>query len=245
VDGVVTVSRFTRQHDGISAIEDGIGDIRSLSTGGARSLDHGLKHLGGSDNGLGSNVGLLDHPLLSDEDLFGWDLHAQVTTGDHDTVRSSNDLVIVVEALLVLNLGDDLDMGATLSQNFADSLNALGGTDKRGSDHVNATAETELNNVGLILLGESGKINDGTGEIHVLSLTNACVVHDLNFNRVLEDLSDLASEGAISDVDSGANGNSSRQLLVSAADAGVVTLNVGVGNNFEVLTIDEVNSLVL
>ena len=34
-------------------------------------------------------------------------------------------------------------------------------------------------------------------------------------------------------------------MLVSAADAGVVTLNVGVGNNFEVLPSDEVNGLVL
>jgi len=245
VDRVVTVSRLTREHDGISAIKDGISNVGSLSTSRARSLDHGLKHLGGSDNGLGSNVSLLDHPLLSNEDLFGGNLHAQVTTGDHDTISGSNDLVVVVEALLVLDLGNDLDMGATGAEDLTDGFNALSGTDERSSDHVNATAETKIDDISLILLGESGEINDSAGEVHVLSLTNASVIHALNFNRVLKDLSNLASEGAISDVDSGANGDSSGQLLVSATDTGVVTLNVGVGNNFKVLTSYKVDGLVL
>ena len=40
--------------------------------------------------------------------LLGGDLHAEVPAGHHDAVRLGENVVVVVEPLLVLNLGDDL-----------------------------------------------------------------------------------------------------------------------------------------
>jgi hypothetical protein len=55
-------------------------------------------------------VALLDHHLLREEDLLRRDLHAEVAARDHHAVGLGEDFVKVLDALLVLDLGDDLDV---------------------------------------------------------------------------------------------------------------------------------------
>ena len=81
-------------------------------------------------DGLSLKVALLDHPFLGDEDLLGRNLHTKVTTGNHDTIASFEDSVEVVKTSLVLNLGDDLDVGTTGSEDTTDKLNVFGGLDE-------------------------------------------------------------------------------------------------------------------
>ena len=52
-----------------------------------------------------SDVGLVDHHLLSEEHLLGGNFHAQVATGHHDAVGLHQDIVVVVQAFLVLGRG--------------------------------------------------------------------------------------------------------------------------------------------
>ena len=171
VDWVVTSSGLTGEHDAISSIEHGVGDIGCLSTSGARSLAHGFEHLRSSDDWLGCDVSLLDHPLLGDEDLLRRDLHAEIATGDHDTVGGGEDLVVVVEALLVLDLGNDLDVGAAWSKQVTDVLNIVLLAHKRSGNHINALLEAEIGEVRLVLFGEGGKVNDRSWQVHVLLLS--------------------------------------------------------------------------
>ena len=173
VDWVVTSSGLTREHDAISSIENSVGNIGSLGTGWARSLAHGFEHLRSSDDWLGCDVSLLDHPLLGDEDLLGWDLHTKITSGDHDTVGGSEDLIVVVESLLVLDLGDNLNVSASWSENISDGLNILSLSDERGCDHVDALLDSEVNKVDLVLLSEGWEVNDGSWKVHVFAFSES------------------------------------------------------------------------
>ena len=67
-------------------------------------------------------VAALDHALLREEDLLEVDLHAEVTARDHDAVGLADDVVVVVEALHVLNLGDDGDVLGGAAEHLADVL---------------------------------------------------------------------------------------------------------------------------
>jgi len=152
LDGVGSVGGLTGKHDAISTVEDSIGNIRGLSTGGSGGGDHGLKHLGGGLDGLTGDVTLFNHPLLGDEDLLWGDFHTEVTTGNHDTVTNSEDLVKVVETGLVLDLGDDLNVGTTGTEDITDEVDVVGGLDEGGGDHVNVVLEAEFGDVVLVLL---------------------------------------------------------------------------------------------
>jgi hypothetical protein len=50
-----------------------------LGARGARVVGHGLKHLGGADDGLASQVAQGNHHLLGKEDLLGGDLDTCAT----------------------------------------------------------------------------------------------------------------------------------------------------------------------
>lgn len=185
LDGVGSVGRLSGKHNSVGAIKDSVGDVGGFGTGRPGGVDHGLEHLGGSDDGLGCNVGLLDHPLLGNEDLLGRDLHAEITTGDHDTIGGGEDFIVVVESLLVLDLGDDLDVGAAWSKKVTDVLNIVLLADERGCNHVDSLLKTEISQIGLILLGEGGKVNDSAWEVHVFLLAELGTILANNFDAVL------------------------------------------------------------
>ena len=81
-------------------------------------------------------VALGNDLLLGNEDLLWRDLNAHVSPGNHDAIRLSNDLVNVVDTLLVLNLGDDLDGLALLAKDTTDLLHTSSITDEGSKHHV-------------------------------------------------------------------------------------------------------------
>ena len=60
-------------------------------------------------------VALGNHGLLCQEDFFRGNLNAKISTSNHDTIRSCDDLVQVVDTLVVLNLRDDEDLLALIT----------------------------------------------------------------------------------------------------------------------------------
>ena len=134
-----------------------------------------LEHLSGDDDRLASHVTLRDHHLLSDEDLAGGDLDTEVTTGDHDTVGLLQDLVKVGDTLLVLDLDDNLDVGTIGAKDSTDVLDVLGATDEGGEDHVDTVLDTEPEIV-LVLLGKSGQVDIGLGQVDTLARRKRAVV---------------------------------------------------------------------
>lgn len=175
---VGTLGGLTRQHDTVRTVQDGVGNIGHLSPSGTGVVCHGLEHLGGTDDRLTLDVTLGDHHLLSDEDLGGGNFDTQVTTGDHDTVSLLEDLVKVVDTLLVLNLGNDLDLPALFAQDFTNVPNVTSATDKRSKDHVDVVLDTELQVVP-VLLGQSREVNVGLGQVDTLTRRDVTVVKTL------------------------------------------------------------------
>ncbi len=73
---------------------------------------------------------------MGEEDLCGGDLHAEVPARHHDAVHLLENLVVVVEPLLVLDLGDELDAGTAGPEQLAHVHDVGALAHKRQRDHV-------------------------------------------------------------------------------------------------------------
>eukprot|EP00964_Phaeocystis_antarctica_P006359 scaffold3454_cov68-Phaeocystis_antarctica.AAC.1 len=155
LEGVVALGGLPREHHAVGAVEHGVGHVAHLGARGARVEGHRLEHLRRTDDRLARAVALCDHHLLRDEDLLRGDLDAEVAARHHDAVRLLEDGVEVAHALVVLDLGDDLDAlargGVGRHQARAHLLHVARLADERGEDHVDALLHAELQ-VGLVLL---------------------------------------------------------------------------------------------
>jgi len=69
LNGVVSLSSFTRQHDTVSSIEYGVCNVRSFGTCWPWLLNHTLQHLSCTNHRLASPVASTNHHLLSQKDL--------------------------------------------------------------------------------------------------------------------------------------------------------------------------------
>lgn len=198
---VVTLGGLTRQHDTVGTVQDSVGNVGNLSTSGAGVVCHGLQHLSGANDGLALDVALGDHHLLGDEDLGSGDLDTQVTTGNHDTVGLLKNLIEVVDTLLVLDLGNDLDLLALLTKNLADVLNVGAAANERSEDHVDLVLNTELQ-IGNILGGKSRQVDVGAGQVDTLAGGDVTVVQALGLEGLLIDnLDDLEGQDTVIDID--------------------------------------------
>lgn len=159
-----------------------------------------LEHLGSADNWLSGDVALGNHHLLGHEDLTGWDLDTEVTSGNHDTVGLLEDLVKVQDTLLVLDLDDDLDVGALDAKHLSDLLDIVSASDKRGEDHVDTVLDTE-SEIGLVLLGQSWEVDWGLWQVDTFSRGQGAGVEGLDSELVAVDGDDLEGEDSVIDVD--------------------------------------------
>ena len=99
-------------------------------------------------------------------------LHAHVTAGDHDTVGVLEDLLEVLDALGVLDLGQDADVvAAVVVQIVAHGDDVIGGAHEGGGDivYVHLHAEAEVGHIPLV---EVGEIQVDTGDIDALTVGN-------------------------------------------------------------------------
>lgn len=212
--GVGTLGGLTRQHDTVRTVQDGVSNVRHLGTSGTRVICHGLEHLSGANDGLALDVTLGDHHLLGDEDLGSGDLDTQVTTGDHDTVGLLKDLVEVVDTLLVLDLGDNLNLLTLLAHDFTDVTDIATATDKRSKDHVDLVPDTKLQ-VADVLLGQSREINVGARQVNALTGRDVTVVQTLATQGLLVyDLEHLERKDTIIDIDQLARSDHLGDVLV-------------------------------
>ena len=101
----------------------------------------------------------------------------QVAAGDHDGVGSGQDAVDVIDALAVLDLGDDADVGVVLVQQVADVVDVLCGAHEGSSDEVEALLDTE-DDVIPVALAQVGHGQVDAGDIDaLLGLDLAAVEH--------------------------------------------------------------------
>lgn len=204
LSGVSTLGSLTRQHDAVGTIGDSVTNIADLGTGRAGVLDHGLEHLSGADDRLASQVAHGNHLLLGGENLSSGNLNTEITTGDHDTIGLLQNLGEVVKTLAVLNLGNDLNVLAILTENGADVSDVLGATNERGKDHVDSVLDTEAKIV-LVLLRESGQIDVSVGQVDTLAGGDESVVASADLDGLLVlDAQHIEAKDTVVDVDNAA-----------------------------------------
>ena len=106
---ILACSRLSGKHDRTGSLINGVRNVCRLRTGRTRMDHHGVEHLCCSDNNLSCRIYLLNNLLLDDRHMFQRNFHTHVSSGDHDSVCRLDDRINVIHALLIFNLGNDMD----------------------------------------------------------------------------------------------------------------------------------------
>mmetsp|Transcript_61230 Transcript_61230/g.134083 ORF Transcript_61230/g.134083 Transcript_61230/m.134083 type:complete len:413 (-) Transcript_61230:242-1480(-) len=224
---------LTAQHDSLSTVQDGVCHVACLCAGREGLVLHGCQHLRGTNGIFTSRLGLLQHHLLSHPHFLHRDLHAQISARHHDAIGLRQDLLEVLQALHVFDLGDHLDVLA-----FA-VLPAL-------LDVVSALNEAQGDVIGVVWHGPFLDVLDlplthhrdlhlDTWDIHVLLLTQLAVVHHLAHDIVLTALLYNEDHSAILNQDALALLHTLRQLRVGDGHHVFVALLLVICHQLEVL----------
>src|SRR5699024_1054564 len=145
-------------------------------------LDHGIEHLGVHDDRLGVLTGDLHHALLHERNLLEWNLHTEVTAGNHDRVEGQHDGFEGRDGLRLLQLGDDRDTTSLLVHDGMDEFDIRRGAHEGQGDEVNAEVqgETEILDV---LLGQGGN-----GDVHARQGDTLVVGDGATFGDLADDV---------------------------------------------------------
>ena len=80
---VVADRGLPRQHDGVGPVEDGVGDVAHLGTGGQRGVDHRFEHLRRRHHRLADLDAVADDLLLQVRHVLERTVDPEVAAGDH------------------------------------------------------------------------------------------------------------------------------------------------------------------
>ena len=158
--------------------------------------------------------GVGDDVLLDDGDLGKVDLHAHVAAGNHHAVGHGQDLIDVVHALLVLQLGDDAHVGVVLIQQAANLHHVLGAAAEGRRHKVKALLDAK-EQVLPVLGAHVGHGQMHAGDVHALPvLDGSAVLHQTGDVR-LRPLQHLHADEAVVQHDLAAGVHILGQVLVA------------------------------
>lgn len=198
---VVAFGSFSGQHHTVCAVKNRVRHIGNFRASRSGIVGHGLKHLSGADDGLAFDVAFRNHHLLSNENFSRWNLDPEITTSDHYTVGFFEDLIKVVQTLLVLNLGDDLDILAVFTEDSSDVLDVFAATDEGCKDHVDSVLYAE-SQIFLVFLGQSWKVDIGPWEIDAFLGRDLAIIEGSDAERfVVDNLDHFERLDTIVDID--------------------------------------------
>src|SRR5699024_4496462 len=212
-------------------------------------VDHAVQHLGGGDDGLAEGVGAVDDGLLDAGQLGEVDLDAQVAAGDHDRVGRREDAVDVLNALGVLDLGDDADLGVVHVQQVADLVHVLGGAHEGGRDEVEALLDAE-DDIVPVALAHVGHGQVDAGDVDALFVLDLAAVQHGADDVGVGDFPDGQLDQAVVQHDAAAGLDVVGQVFIGDGDDVPGALNVtggegeglaglqGLGPVFELLEAD-------
>ena len=166
------------------------------------------------------------------------------TTGNHDSIGSLKDFIIVLETLLVFNLADDFDvLAAIVGQELTKILHIGRLSHEASGNEINVVLYSKLNNVVDILFGKGGKIHNHTGKIHVLALSDGRVV--FNAAQALSSChvarQDGQHKGAIGHQNLLADCDRFRQLVVAASKLGFISLETVIRSQDDLLSLLQID----
>lgn len=232
-DGVFADAGFAGEHDGVGAVDDGVGDVGCFGSGGAGVVDHRVEHLGGDDDGFGVALGEFDGSLLDDGDLFEGHFDAEVAAGDHDAVEGGDDFVDVLDGLRFFDLGDDGEASAFFVHDAVDVFDVAAAADEGEGDDVGAGAQGPAE-VFDVLVGEGGDGDGDSGEVESLVVGDHAAFDDGGVDVGAFDGGDLEGDAAVVDEDAFAGGDVGGEAGVGGA-AGVAVALVVFGGDGELV----------
>lgn len=194
-----SVRGFSTQHDTISTIKNCVGDIGCLSSGRSWIFYHCFHHLSGNYDRFSGGVTLIHHKFLGDKHLGSGDLHSEVTSGDHDPVGSLKNVVEVFETLLVFDLGNDLNILSSGSEEVSDGFDIIRRPGEAQGDNIDVLLQSEFDDIYLVLLSNGREINLAPWQIHVFSFSDRGIVFYLDDDTIRKDRLDFANKLTISD----------------------------------------------
>jgi len=154
-----------------------------------------------TDDRLAGDVAHGNHLLLGRKYFSSWNLDAQIATSNHNTVSLLQDLSKVVEALSVLDLGNNLNVFSILTENLANGFDILTTANERRKNHVHIILNTK-SKIRLILLREGREIDIGIGEIDSLLGRDLAIVSGTGTDGVgVNNVKNVKGEDTIVNVD--------------------------------------------
>jgi hypothetical protein len=156
--------------------------------------------------------------LLCKENLLSWDLHAKVTSCNHDTIACGENLVEIDKTLLILHLTDDLDVLASVTKHTSDILDIFALADKGCGNEVNIVGNAEIDKVRDVFVGQGWKVNLDAGQVDILALADGGAVSATGAHGAAEFVAaeHLEVEGAIGDEDMLPRLDITREIRIAA-----------------------------
>ena len=167
--------------------------------------------MGRTNDGLASHITFGDYHLLSQKHLTSGDLNTQITSGDHDTIGHSENLVKVLKALFIFNLDDDFNIGTFRAEDFTDVADVLSASDEGREDHIDTVLNAELE-ILLVLFAEGRKIDRSFGKVNTLARRKIPVIDGADFDGGAIDGEDKERKNAVVDIDELARGSHFRKV---------------------------------
>ena len=226
---VDTHGSLTREHNGVSAIENGVSHVGSLCTSRAQVGNHGIQHLGSHDDRLSVLASNLDSALLEQRHALQRHLNAEVATGNHDGIECQHDGLERVYCLRLFQLGNDRNAATLFVHNLVDLIHICWGADEGQCHEVNAEIQSEAQ-VSDILFRQRRHRDIHTREGNALIIGNWATFGDLTDDVVAVDF--LTNNGNLAVVDQQAVTwlGVLRQALVGGGDAVMGAFDIVHGN---------------
>ena len=170
--------RLAGKHDGACTLINCVGNVCCLRTGGTWIFDHGIKHLCGGDNLFACVVYFVDDFFLDHRNIFQRDFHTHVAAGDHDAVGSFNNAVDVVNALLVFDFCNNVQItAAVFVEDFPDFVDVRRSSGEGCRDEIKAFLNTEKD-IFSVLFADKRHIDFHAGKINAFFVGNNAAVFD-------------------------------------------------------------------
>jgi len=175
--GVAPDGGFPAHHDGVSLLEDGVGDVGDLGPGGDRIFDHRLEHVGRDDD-LAADAGAFSHDgALHDGQFLNVDLDPEIAPRDHDGVGFLNDAGEVLDGLLILDFGNDQGGASASDELLAQVADVFGIAHETDRNVVDRKLGGEVEVVH-VLLRENGQIDPYPRQVDVAARAHRAVGED-------------------------------------------------------------------
>ena len=228
LDGIFAARRLTAQHDSVGAVEDRVADIGNLRAGRTGIGRHGLKHLRRDNDGFARRVAFLDDVLLNDRDVFSGNFDAEIAARNHDPVGDRNDLIDVVNAGFVFDLGNDLHVSAVLLDQRANFFDVVGALNEGRGNEVHIVFDAE-DDILLVLFADGGKTESNARGSDAFSCAHLAAVQDRGDDVLIFDLIDENLNETVAEQEFIAGLNFGVKFFVADGDVSFIAGLVGLG----------------